>query len=167
MPVFTRRKMNGRHARWGCSGSRSRIVPPTARPDASTKRNAGSARGRNGGRGARAESACSNDGTGSTAAAIGERKGWNGGSDSGWSQTRSSIWEEFWQAGGTDKAVRRLRGKKLPSGYGKSPGSTNAHSGKAPDLSGPTLAPLETSFLRRKVARLPRNTVRDVQKGAL
>src|SRR5262249_24858350 len=100
----------------------------------------------------RAESACSNDGTGSTAAAIGERKGWNGGSDSGWSQTRSSIWEEFWQAGGTDKAVRRLRGKKLPSGYVKSPGSTNAHSGKAPDLSGPTLAPLETSFLRRQVA---------------
>src|SRR5215831_3586281 len=43
-------------------------------------------------------------------------------------------------------------GKKLPSGDGKSPGSTNAHSGKAPDLSGPTLAPLETSFLRRKVA---------------
>src|SRR5262245_29210661 len=114
MPVFTRRKMNGRHARWGCSGSRSRIVPPTARPDASTKRNAGSARGRNGGRGARAESACSNDGTGATAAAIGERKGWNGGSDSGWSQTRSSIWEEFWQAGRTDTAVRRVRGKNFP-----------------------------------------------------
>ena len=34
------------------------------RAPASTKRNAGSARGRNGGRGARAGSACSNDGTG-------------------------------------------------------------------------------------------------------
>jgi hypothetical protein len=64
MPVFTRRKMNGRHTRWGCSGPRSRIVPPTARHDASTKGNAGSARDKNGGRGARAEAACSNDGTG-------------------------------------------------------------------------------------------------------
>jgi transposase, IS5 family len=52
------------HVRWGCSGSRSPIVPPTARHDASTKRNAGSARGRNGGRDARAGSACSNDDTG-------------------------------------------------------------------------------------------------------
>src|SRR5262249_41052585 len=48
-------------------------------------------------------------------------------------------------------------GKKLPSGDGKSPGSTNAHSGKAPDPSGPTLAPLETSFLRRKVASCSMN----------
>src|SRR5262247_3950834 len=37
MPVFTRRKMNGRHARWGCSGSRSRIVPPTRGPTQAPK----------------------------------------------------------------------------------------------------------------------------------
>src|SRR6516165_4257083 len=132
MPVFTQRKMNGRHTRWGCSGSRSRIVPPTAQHDASTKRNAGSARGRNGGRGARAGSACSNDATGSTAAAIGERKGWNGGSDSGWSQTRSSIWEEFWQAGGMGKPVRSLGGKELPSGDGKKPEAAPMHTRARP-----------------------------------
>ena len=56
-----------------------------------------------------------------------------------------------------DKAVGRLgrrRTKELPSGDGKTRGSTNAYSGKAPDLSGTTRAPLETSFLRRKVATL-------------
>jgi len=42
--------------------------------------------------------------------------------------------------------------KKLPRATEKARGSTNAHSGNAPDLSGTALGPLETSFLRRKVA---------------
>jgi hypothetical protein len=52
-----------------------------------------------------------------------------------------------------DKAVRRLGEKNFPRATEKARGSTNAYSGTAPDLSGTTLGPLETSFLRRKVAR--------------
>jgi hypothetical protein len=52
-----------------------------------------------------------------------------------------------------DNAVRRLEGKRTSLGRRKKArGSTNAHSGKASDLSGTTLGPLATSFLRRKVA---------------
>src|SRR5215469_4722365 len=43
--------------------------------------------------------------------------------------------------------------KNFPRATEKAQGSTNAHLGKAPDLSGTTLGPLETLFLRRKVAR--------------
>src|SRR5262249_20810587 len=39
-----------------------------------------------------------------------------------------------------------------PRATEKARGSTTAYSGKAPDLSGTTLGPLEASFLRRKVA---------------
>src|SRR6516164_5676591 len=54
-----------------------------------------------------------------------------------------------------DNAVRRLEGKRTSLGRRKKArGSTNAHSGKASDLSGTTLGPLATSFLRRKVATL-------------
>ena len=51
-----------------------------------------------------------------------------------------------------DKAERHSGETEFPSGTEKARGSNNAHSGKAPDLSGTTLGPLETSFLRRKVA---------------
>src|SRR5262249_35659290 len=152
MPGFTQRKTNGRHVRWECSGSRSRIVRPRARRDGSTKGNAGSARGKNGGRGAKAGSACSNGGTGETAAGIGGTQGWKGGSDSGWLLTRSSIWEEFWQAGGVDKAVRHPGETKLPSEDRKSPGQHQRTLGQGPDLSGITLGTPKKPFLRQKVA---------------
>src|SRR5437870_4695061 len=71
------------------------------------------------------------------------------------------MWGEFWRAGGTDKAVRRLGEKRTPSGDGKSPGQHNAHSGTAPDLSGTILGPLDTSFLRRKVASQGKKAAHD------
>ena len=44
-------------------------------------------------------------------------------------------------------------GEKTSLGRRKKPGPAPiAHSGKAPDLSGPTLEPFDASFLRRKVA---------------
>ena len=62
------------------------------------------------------------------------------------------MWEEFWQAGGMDKAGRPLGEEETPSGDGQSPGQHQCTLGRAPDLSCTTLGPLETSFLRRKVA---------------
>ena len=155
MPVITRRKMNGRHTRWGCSGSPSRIVPPTAAARRQHQKKLVP-------QGAEMEDAVRGPDQRAQTTARAQPQPLSGrGRDGKVGRIRGSRRhaDQYGKSfGKSEEWISRTApwGEKnkrtSPRATEKARGSTTAYSGKAPDLSRTTLGPLEASFLRRKVA---------------